>query len=233
VGTALLVDYYNELPSPTAEDSSGWETRLRLALERFKDRVAARYTEGTLHRLLTSNDSLTRRAAVLALGLIGTMQESNATLAAMLHDDDQGVRQFACDALWSMWFQGNNEVHSQELRRLVELRDRRKKRAGLDALIAKAGNFAEAYNQRAIIHFQTKEWLKAIADCERALKLNPYHFGAAAGMGRCYMELHKHRAALKAFRQALRINPGLDDVEEAVRALENALGEEGKRDDRK
>ena len=39
--------------------------------------------------------------------------------------------------------------------------------------------------------------------------------------------------ALKAFRHALRINPGLDDVEQAIRALESALGEEGKRDDKK
>lgn len=233
MGTALLVDYYNELPNPGVDDASGWETRLRLALEKFKDRVAARYNEGTLHRLLLSGDAQARRAAVLALGLVGTMKESNAALATMLHDDDRGVRQFAADALWSLWFQGSNEACSEELRRLVELRDRRKKRAGLDALIAKAANFAEAYNQRAIVHFQTKEWAKAIADCERTLKLNPYHFGAAAGMGRCYMELNRHRAALKAFRHALRINPGLDDVEEAIRALENALGEEGKRDDRK
>jgi len=233
VGTALLVDYYNDLPNPGVDDASGWETRLRLGLEKFKDRVAARYNEGTLQRLLLSGDAQARRAAVLALGLVGTMKESNAALATMLHDDDRGVRQFAADALWSLWFQGSNEVCSEELRRLVELRDRRKKRAGLDALIAKAANFAEAYNQRAIVHFQTKQWAKAIADCERTLKLNPYHFGAAAGMGRCYMELNRHRAALKAFRHALRINPGLEDVEEAIRALENALGEEGKRDDRK
>jgi tetratricopeptide (TPR) repeat protein len=65
------------------------------------------------------------------------------------------------------------------------------------------------------------------------LKLNPYHFGAAAGMGRCYMEIGKHRAALKAFRAALRINPGLEGIEETIRALENALGEEGKKDDKK
>src|SRR5262249_20407605 len=167
VGTALLVDYYNELPNPGVDDASGWETRLRLALEKFKDRVAARYNEGTLHRLLLSGDAQARRAAGLALGPGGTMKETDGAPATMLHDDDRGVRQFAADALWSLWFQGSNEACSEELRRLVELRDRRKKRAGLDALIAKAANFAEAYNQRAIVHFQTKEWAKAIADCER------------------------------------------------------------------
>ena len=115
----------------------------------------------------------------------------------------------------------------------MELRDPHKHRVALDGLIAKAPEFAEAYNQRAIVLFKSEEWHKSILDCERALKLNPYHFGAASGLGRCFMEIGKHRAALKAFRNALRINPALGDVEEAVRALESALGEEGRRDDKK
>ena len=233
MGTSLLVEYFNEIPEPPKKDLSGWEARVRRALERFRHKVSARYSEGTLHRLLHSSDAESRRAAVLALGMMGTMKESNAVLAAMLHDTDRGVRQFAVDALWSIWFRGTTHTNSQELRRLIEMRDRRKKQAGLDALIAKASAFAEAYNQRAIVYFQSKEWHKAIIDCERALKLNPYHFGAAAGMGRSYLELGRHRAALQAFRHALRINPGLDDVQEAIRALESALGEEGRRDDKK
>ncbi|HEV3084934.1 MAG TPA: HEAT repeat domain-containing protein [Gemmataceae bacterium] len=233
MGTALLVEYFDEIPEPPSHDLSGWEGRVRAALEKFRHKAAGRYNEGTLQRLLHSDDAQARRASVLALGMIGTMKQSNAALADMLHDEDPGVKQFATEALWSLWFRGDTRVHCQELRRLVELRERRKKRAGLDALIAAAPNFAEAHNQRAILHFQNEEWHKAAVDCERTLKLNPYHFGAAAGLARCHMELGKHRAALKAFRHALRINPALDDVEKAIRALETALGEEGKRDDKK
>ena len=233
MGTALLVEYYNELPEPQGDDPKSWEARFRRALEKFRQKVATRYNEGTLHRLLESDDSLTRRASILGLGLMGTMKISNAAVAAMLHDDNRGVRQLAADALWSLWFRADSNAHNRELQRLVGLRDGKKKRVGLDSLIEKSPEFAEAYNQRAILHFQTEDWQKCIADCERALKLNPYHFGAAAGMGRCCMELGKHRAALKAFRHALRINPGMEDVEEAVRALESALGEEGKKDDKK
>jgi len=161
------------------------------------------------------------------------MKTSNAVVAGMLHDKDRAVRKFAADALLGLWTQADTEAHNQELRRLVEVRDRRRKRAGLDALINEAPAFAEAFNQRAILHFQNDDWHKSIADCERTLKLNPYHFGAAAGMGRCYLKLGRHRAALKAFRHALRINPGLEEVEETIRALENALGEEGRRDDKR
>jgi tetratricopeptide (TPR) repeat protein len=231
VSTALLVEYYNELPEPREDNLKAWETYFRKGLERFRQKVAARYNEGTLHRLLDSSDPKIRRASVLALGELGTMSASNALLARRLHDQDRGVRQLAAEALWSMWLRGDTEAHNRELQRLVELRDRRKKRAGLDALIQDAPHFAESYNQRAILHFQTKEWPKAIADCEKVLQLNPYHFAAAAGMGRCYLELGKHRSALKAFRKALRINPAMEEVKKAIRALESALGEE--RDDKK
>ncbi len=230
---ALLVEYFNELPEPQGDEPRAWEARLRKALEKFKHKVAERYSEGTLHRLLGNGDGPTRQAAILALGLVGTMKCSNSAVASMLDDEDPGVRQLAADALWSLWFRADSEENNQELQRLVETRDRRKRRACLDALIERAPDFAEAYNQRAILHFQTEEWQKSIADCERVLKLNPCHFGAAAGLGRCFMELGKHKAALKAFRHAMRINPGLEDVKEAIRALENALGEEGRKDDKK
>jgi tetratricopeptide (TPR) repeat protein len=228
-----LVEYYNELPNVQFDNPKGWEAGLRIALGKFRHNVATRYTEGTLHRLLGSPDALTRRACVLALGLTGTMKTSNATLASKLHDEDRIVRRFAADGLKWLWFRADTDANNQQLDRLVKVRDHRKRRTGLDALIAQSPDFAEAYNQRAILYFQTEEWQKSIADCERVLKLNPYHYGAAAGMGRCFLKLGKHRAALRAFRNALRIHPGLEDVEETIRALESALGEEGRRDDKK
>jgi tetratricopeptide (TPR) repeat protein len=228
VGTALLVEYYNELPEPRGDEPKAWETRLRAALESFKRKAAERYNEGTLQRLLDSGDSRTRRAAVLALGLTGTMH-SNGAVAPLLHDEDPAVRQFAADALWSLWFRAGSEVHNQELQRVMRIRDTKKKLAGFTALVQKAPDFAEAFNQRAILYFHLEELQKSIADCERVLKLNPYHFGAQAGMAQCYVKLGKPRPALRAFRNALRINPGMEGVEETIRALENALGEEGKK----
>src|SRR5262245_37745287 len=134
----LLIKYYDELPDPQGEDPKVWETRLRAALEKFKQRVAARYTEGTLQRLLHSSEVRARRATILSLGLLGTMKNSNAAVAGMLHDEDRGVRHLAADALWSLWFRADTDSHNRELQRMVNLRDRRKKRTGLDTLIGKA-----------------------------------------------------------------------------------------------
>src|SRR5206468_1565123 len=149
VGTALLTDYYNELPDPREFQAKTKAARVRAALETFQQKVAARYTEGTLHRLLDHPQARTRRAAVLALGLLGTLERSNATVSAMLHDKDRADRQLAEEALWSFWFRADAEAHNLELQRLMALREAADKRTGLDALIAKAPQFAEAYNQRA------------------------------------------------------------------------------------
>jgi tetratricopeptide (TPR) repeat protein len=230
VGTALLVEYYNELPTTKDEDKPVPRRRMQSALAKFKQQVAARYTEGTLLRLLEAPDVRSRRAAALALGQVGTMK-CNAHLAALLNDEDGAVRRQAADALWALWFRAEGDAHNHELRRVQQMADGDKKRAAFDALIQKAPSFAEAYNQRAILFFQMGELQKSIADCEKVLKLNPYHFGAQVGMAQCYMGLGKPRAALKAFRSAYRLYPGMDGVEETIRALENALGEEGKKNE--
>jgi tetratricopeptide (TPR) repeat protein len=230
VSNSLLVEYYQQIP----EGGSSAKPKMtrKEAIEVFKHRVAERYSEGTLLRLLSSGDNLSRRAALLALGLLGTMN-ANAGIAACLHDDDRETARLAADTIWTLWFRGDAPANSQELQRLARLRDREKAIAGLDSLLERAPQFAEAYNQRGIMHFRLKKFDRSIADCLKTLELNPFHFGAQAGLGQCYVQMRKHRAALKAFRAALRLNPHMDGVAETIRALENALGEEGRRDDKK
>lgn len=230
MSNSLLVEYYQQMPEGRS-DAKPKMTR-KEAIEVFKHRIAERYSEGTLLRLLENGDDLSRRAALFALGLLGTMNACSA-IAARLHDEDRETAQMAAETLWTLWFRADSPAHNQELQRLARLRDRNKALAAMDALIQRAPEFAEAYNQRAIIYFRMKKFDRSIADCEKALKLNPYHFGAQAGLGQCYMQMRKHRAALKAFRAALRLNPHMDGVAETIRALENALGEEGRRDDKK
>src|SRR6185312_3994066 len=103
----------------------------------FRAEVKDRYTEGTLQRLLNSTDARTRRAAILALGLVGTFQ-SNAAVAAMLHDDDPLVQRFASDALWELWFRGGTPDQNAILQQTVHKKDWKTARAALDGLIARA-----------------------------------------------------------------------------------------------
>lgn len=229
VAAPLLVEYYREVPEPEeGDDPRAFAARRAKAVAVFQRKVAARYAEGTLQRLLGCPDETVRRAAVLALGRLGTLK-SNAGLAGRLHDGDPAVWRLATEALWQVWFRGDTEANCQELQRLMGLRDGAKVLAGLDALILKAPQFAEAYNQRAILHFGLGDYRKAVSDCEKVVQLNPYHFGARSGMAQAYLRLRQPRKALQAYRAAYQINPNLDGVSEAIRALEEVLGEDGKK----
>jgi tetratricopeptide (TPR) repeat protein len=223
--TALLVELFQQLPAlPDGDFLAGRSCELQPHLERFRQSVALKYSEGTLQRLLADPAAQARRAALLALGLTGGMG-SNALVAERLQDEEQQVRRLATDALWNIWFRAEGESQKRELQRLSQLKDPRKSLRGLNAMIQKLPRFAEAYNQRAIVQFRTGEFLKAVADCERVLELNPFHFGAQAGLGQCLMRLKRPRAALRAFHTALEINPELEEIAESVRTLEEKLGE--------
>ena len=228
---SLLVEYYQQIP----EGGSSAKPKMtrKEALEVFKHRVAERYNEGTLLRLVANGDAECRRAALLALGFLGTMNACPGIAACLRKEEERETARIAADTLWTLWFRGDTPANNQELQRLARLRDREQALASINALLERAPEFAEAYNQRAIIYFRQKKFDRSIADCQKALELNPFHFGAQAGLGQCYMQMRKHRAALRAFRAALRLNPYMDGVAETIRALENALGEEGRRDDKK
>ncbi len=229
----LILQYYQLLPEHKIdEEPADWPRKFRKSLTSFKRAVEARYNEATLVRLLCSQNSDVRQATILALGLTATMRV-NADLAKSLHDEDPTARLLAVDAMWSIWQRSDTPENNQELQRLVRLvaaaASTDEILAGFEALIRKSPRFAEAYNQRAVFHYHRGEYARAIADCEKALRLNPCHFGAASGMGQCFMKLKKLRAALRIYRRANRINPNLDTVRETIQSLERMLGEEGKR----
>jgi tetratricopeptide (TPR) repeat protein len=222
---ALLVELFDRVPEfRPGDDEVLWAAGVQEAMREFRAAVRDRYTEGTLQRILaTAAEVKARRAAALALGLTGTPASIPAAAAA-LHDEDQLVRRFAADSLWELWFRSGTPRQNERLREAIREPDAIKARAELDDLIREAPAFAEAHNQRAIWFFKRGEFARAVEDCETVLRLNPYHFGAAAGMGQCLLKLNRPKAALRAFRQALDINPDLD-LHDTVRALEAQGGE--------
>jgi tetratricopeptide (TPR) repeat protein len=234
VATALLLQFYNQLPERKAGTSAGtWARRLKAGLHQFQKAVEGRYTEGTLMRLVSGGGPEACGAAITALSLNGTMQ-ANAVLAARLCDEDRDIRRLAADALWSIWFRADEPANNKELQRLMRLTSAdeitpQELVDGFAELVKRAPNFAEAYNQRAILYFRLGDLRRSIQDCERALKLNPYHFGAASGVAQCFMKQKRLRAALRAYRRAYRLNPNLDGIRQAILSLERMLGEEGKK----
>jgi tetratricopeptide (TPR) repeat protein len=207
--TALLLDYFDQF------------LRER-DVEAFRRAVRARYTEGTLERLVRSGPVAARRAAVVALGLVGGLA-SNATVAHALSDSDPVVRRFAQNALWAIWFRADTPENNAELERvrlLIGGEHLDEAIAAAGRLIGRAPRFAEAYNQRAIAYFASGRFEDSAADCRRALERNPYHIGALAGLGQCFIELGRRDEALEVFRRAFELQPFNDDLRQAIDVLE-------------
>ena len=222
---SLLVEHYLKLPQPKlGDDPELLEAGMQTAMRSFGQAIGASYNESTLQRLLASGELTSRRAAALALGLLGTI-ESNPYLGQALHDEDTLLRKFAADSLWEIWLRSGSESQNQELILALQLPDLAQALAALDELVREAPEFAEARNQRAILRFRRGDYSQSAKDCKEVLKLNPYHFGAAAGLGQCLIRMNKPRAALRAYQNALSIHPGLD-LAETIRELESALDDE-------
>jgi tetratricopeptide (TPR) repeat protein len=188
-------------------------------------RVVQRYQVCTLERLVLHTSRYVRRAAVLALGAVGEFS-SNVVLGHALVDKDRGVRTLAEQSIRSVWCRDGSWSHQQQLTRIIALNSAGKHEAARLAasrLLEENPRFAEAWNQRAIANFGMGRFFESIADCRNALRLNPFHFGAAAGMGQCHIQLGDHAMALDTLRHALKINPSMEGVRANVIYLQKVL----------
>ncbi len=212
VRTPVLVIYYNR-----------YLTNSDCAV--FVRRVGKRYSCATLERLLSMGDYVTRRAAALALSLLGDY-DSNVALGRALVDRDRGVRTIAESGIRQLWRRIGSRDQREILCRVVDLNDERHHTEAArlaTELIHSSPWIAEAWCQRGMAHYHLGQYDAAIRDCHQALEINPYHFTAAAGMGQCYLLQDNPVAALEAFRRALRLNPGLEQVRAQVVRLQRSL----------
>ena len=61
---------------------------------------------------------------------------------------------------------------------------------------------------------------KSIADIGKVLELEPRHFGALSGLGMIMRSIGDDDRAMAAFREALAVDPHLDNVREELDSLE-------------
>ena len=127
--------------------------------------------------------------------------------------------------IWGIWFEsGDGEIDKlmaigavamsaeefpaalQAFTRVVELRP----------------DFAEGWNRRATLYYVMGEYQKSLEDIERALALEPRHFGALSGLGLVNLQLDREAAAAKAYQRVLDIDPQSESARQSLDTI-NAL----------
>ena len=81
----------------------------------------------------------------------------------------------------------------------------------LDAMVMTYPTYAEGWNQRATIEYETQDYAASRADIDQVLKLEPRHFGALSGLVMVDLALGDRKAALTAMLAALRVHPFLGE----------------------
>jgi tetratricopeptide (TPR) repeat protein len=127
-----------------------------------------------------------------------------------LKNPDESVREQATRKLWRVWFQQKGVQGLEMIDRSQKLLDAGKTTEAeivLTKLVETQPDFAEAWNRRAFLYYTITDYKKSLLDCQKVIQINPHHFGALHGMGLCYAALGQYKEAMKAFRQALEIQP--------------------------
>ena len=96
----------------------------------------------------------------------------------------------------------------------------------LDRVVTLKPDYAEGWNKRATVYFLTDDYSQSLSDIEHVLVLEPRHFGALTGLGAIFRELGDDKRAIDAYKQALALDPHLDDAQKALDELQKDTGKD-------
>jgi tetratricopeptide (TPR) repeat protein len=112
--------------------------------------------------------------------------------------------------IWRVWLKHPDRAVNILMKKGIAAMNRQDYRKALeifDQMVKIAPDYAEAWNKRATVHYLMSQFEESLADINKTLELEPRHFGALAGRGLVYAGMHDLPRALKAFEDALAVNP--------------------------
>lgn len=155
-------------------------------------------------------------------------------LFSNLGDDvDESDATRITNEIWQIWHQFEDpEVQSRFDKGLIYMGEGEidKAVAEFGHVIAMAPDFAEAWNKRATAYYMIGDTRLSAVDVKKTLELEPRHFGALSGLGLLYGQHGKIGAAIKAFEEALAVNPHLSGAKRNLQSLREELKSGGESD---
>ncbi|PKQ09754.1 MAG: hypothetical protein CVT73_01040 [Alphaproteobacteria bacterium HGW-Alphaproteobacteria-12] len=143
-----------------------------------------------------------------------------AQLAAAKTEEEGRALERAIQSIWLA--SGSPSIDLLMSRGLDALGEQNFERAYFyfDEVVTLAPGFAEGWNKRAAIQYIREDYAAALHDLEQALRLEPRHYEAIAGLGVILEELGDKKGALEAYRRALALDPWLRDGKIRIAPLE-------------
>ncbi|POF28705.1 tetratricopeptide repeat protein [Roseibium marinum] len=167
---------------------------------------------------------ITQTLCVLAVVLVcmpgqaapsGAQSEQDALFEALKTAPNEAEARKIEDDIWYSWL---DAAPTPEIRSRIDTAMQRRgvydfqgARDLLDEVVAEAPDYSEGWNQRAFILFLQGDYEASLIDIERALKLEPRHFGALSGKAMIFMTMGRVKLGQEALRKAVEIHPFLKE----------------------
>ncbi len=143
---------------------------------------------------------------------------------------DQQSAELIASTIEKLWLKSGSETVDILMSRAIRLVQNDEYDVALkilDAVVEIAPDYSEGWNQRATVHYLKHDLQDSLNDLRHVLALDPHHFKAVNGLGLILQELGDDKAALRAYRRALQLNPFLDETRQSVDELEREVEGQG------
>lgn len=176
-------------------------------------------------------------AALLCSAVLPLAPAAQAQIVSETHEDrldrlfaelkaapDSEAAQIISGEIWSTWLHPDDPDLNALMQRVILMRGIGQNSASLellDEIIRDHPDYAEAWNQRATLHYLNSDFDASLADIAQTLVLEPRHFGALSGRVLIHLARGEREEALRDMTAALAIHPFLSE-----RALFPELGQE-------
>jgi tetratricopeptide (TPR) repeat protein len=161
---------------------------------------------------------------------VSKTERMDSLFASLKSETDPDAADEIENAILALWLEsGSDTVDLLMQWTLKAMEEKQYPRAldFLDRIILLEPGYVEGWNKRATVYFLMDDYGKSISDIGRVLELEPRHFGALSGLGIIFRSVGDDDRAKAAFREALAIDPHLDNVREELEQLEaDTAGEE-------
>lgn len=192
---------------------------------RYAAEVDEHYSPMTLSTLLDRGDVELRRAAAMALGLLGDSR-SIESLGRSLCDVDRGVRLVADDSFRGLLLRDAAPIHHQQLLKVMHLTDGGEFAAALAPamiLVEQAPLYAEAHFQLASCWHGLEDHVKATQSYVACLWRCRFHYTAWQGLARCQMVNGEYQQAARSLGRCIDIVPDMESARVQLRALRRRM----------